>query len=164
MAKRSAGLLMYRRLAQDIEIFLVHPGGPFWVKKDFGSWTIPKGEYSIGEDTLEAAKREFEEETGIKPMGEFRELVEIKQSGGKVVKAWAFEGNCDPTIIKSNTFTMEWPPHSGREQIFPEIDRADWFALDEAKKRILSGQVLLLEELQSKLSKNKTSLKEHESQ
>lgn len=147
MPKRSAGLLMYRRRKGAVEVFLVHPGGPFWANKDLGSWSIPKGEYSLEEDPLEAAKREFEEETGLAPRGEFRELHEIQQKGGKLVKAWAFEGNCDPLAIKSNTFKMKWPPRSGQEQEFPEIDRAAWFALEEARERILKSQVPLLEEL-----------------
>jgi predicted NUDIX family NTP pyrophosphohydrolase len=147
LPKRSAGLLMYRRRKGAVEVFLVHPGGPFWANKDLGSWSIPKGEYSLEEDPLEAAKREFEEETGLAPRGEFRELHEIQQKGGKLVKAWAFEGNCDPLAIKSNTFKMKWPPRSGQEQEFPEIDRAAWFALEEARERILKSQVPLLEEL-----------------
>jgi len=147
LPKRSAGLLMYRRRSGAVEVFLVHPGGPFWARKDLGSWSIPKGEYSPEEDPLKAARREFEEETGFSAQGEFLELKEIRQKGGKYVMAWAVEGDCDPEIMKSNTFKMEWPPRSGKEKEFPEIDRAAWFTLEEARERILKSQVPLLEEL-----------------
>jgi predicted NUDIX family NTP pyrophosphohydrolase len=147
MPKRSAGLLMYRRCNGKLELFLVHPGGPFWAKKDEGAWSIPKGEYSDGEDPLEAAKREFKEETGFEVEGETVELRPVKQSGGKIVHAWAIEGNCDPREIKSNTFSIEWPPRSGATSEFPEIDRADWFEAEAAKKKILSGQVGFIDEL-----------------
>lgn len=147
---------MYRRRGPLVEVFLVHPGGPFWTRKDLGAWSIPKGEYSPDEDALEAAKREFDEETGFAPRGEFKELKEIKQSGGKLVKAWAFEGDCDPGAIKSNTFKMEWPPRSGREQEFPEVDRAEWFAIETAREKILKSQVPLLEELEQMLKKAET--------
>ena len=152
MGKQSAGLLMYRRAAKAVEVFLVHPGGPYWAKKELGIWSIPKGEYAIGEDAFAAAKREFQEETGLTPKGEFRELSPIKQRGGKLVKAWAFEGDCNPADIHSNPFTMEWPPRSGQSQTFPEVDRADWFRLDDAKERILEAQINLLEELEELLS------------
>ena len=152
MGKQSAGLLMYRRAAKAIEVFLVHPGGPYWAKKKLGVWSIPKGEYAVGEDAFAAAKREFQEETGLTPAGEFKELSPIKQRGGKRVNAWAFEGDCDPAAIQSNTFTMEWPPRSGQVQTFPEVDRADWFTLNDAKKRILTAQIDLLEELEKLLS------------
>ncbi|MCK4272487.1 NUDIX domain-containing protein [bacterium] len=147
MPKRSAGLLMYRRREGIVEVFLVHPGGPFWTRKDLGCWSIPKGEYLPGEDPLPAARREFEEETGFTAQGEFRELTEIRQKGGKLVKAWALEGDCDPAAIKSNTFILEWPPRSGKQQEFPEIDRAGWFAIETARQKILESQVALLEEL-----------------
>ena len=147
MAKKSAGLLMYRRRQGAHEFFLVHPGGPFWVKKDAGSWSIPKGEYTPGEDPLEAAKREFEEETGFKAIGEFIPLTPRKQPSGKIITAWAFEGDCDASAIKSNFFSMEWPPRSGRQQEFPEVDRADWFSLPVAKEKIIKGQVGFLDEL-----------------
>src|SRR5687767_12795235 len=127
MPKLSAGLLMFRRRQGVIEVFLVHPGGPFWAKKDLGAWTLPKGEYTESEDPLDAAKREFEEETGIQPNGEFIPLGQIRQTGGKIASAWAFEGDCDPSKIRSNLFSMEWPPRSGRMQEFPEIDRGEWF-------------------------------------
>ena len=147
MGKTSAGLLMYRR-PETMEVFLVHPGGPFWSKKDLGAWSIPKGEYLADEDPLVAAKREFIEETGLQPGTAFIELTPIKQAGSKVVRAWAFEGNADPTIITSNSFSMEWPPRSGQHQTFPEVDRAAWFSIEEAKERILKGQTPLLVELQ----------------
>jgi predicted NUDIX family NTP pyrophosphohydrolase len=145
--KLSAGILMFRRRASRLEVFLVHPGGPFWQKKDAGAWSIPKGEYNEGEDPLEAAKREFQEETGFEVHGEFMPLGQIQQPGRKVVTAWAVHGDCSPTEIRSNTFTMEWPPKSGRQQKFPEVDRADWFTLDEAKRRILKGQVGFIDRL-----------------
>jgi predicted NUDIX family NTP pyrophosphohydrolase len=145
MQKLSAGLLMFRRRDSEVQVFLVHPGGPFWQKKDEGAWSIPKGEYSDGEDPLGAAKREFEEETGIKAEGEFISLDQMRQPSGKVITAWAFEGDCSPESIRSNTFSMEWPPKSGRTQEFPEVDRADWFSLDDARKLILKGQVGFLE-------------------
>ncbi|HET7231134.1 MAG TPA: NUDIX domain-containing protein [Longimicrobium sp.] len=144
MPKTSAGLLMYRRLPGGVEIFLVHPGGPFWARKDAGAWSIPKGEYVPGEDPLDAARREFTEETGIVPEGEFVELGVVKQAGGKIVTAWAFEGDCDPADIRSNNFTMEWPPRSGRQQEFPEVDRAEWFGLETASEKILKGQLPFL--------------------
>ncbi len=152
MTKTSAGILMYRRTGEGLEVFLVHPGGPFWAKKDLGAWSIPKGEFSGGEDPLEAAKREFREETGLDADGEFIALEPIKQPGGKWVHAWALEGDCDPHKIESNTFAMEWPPRSGRKKEFPEIDRARWFTLVEAEKRINKGQVALLEQLHRKLA------------
>jgi len=147
MAKTSAGLLMYRRRGKALEVLLAHPGGPFWAKKDMGAWTIPKGELSPGEDAIAAAQREFEEETGLRLEGPFTPLTPIKQAGGKIVQAWAVEGDCDPSAIKSNTFAMEWPPKSGRQQEFPEIDRAAWFRLDEAREKILKGQMGLVDEL-----------------
>ena len=148
MAKKiSAGLLMYRRGGGALEVFLVHPGGPFWAKKDFGAWSIPKGEFDPGEDPLLAARREFEEETGYQVSGQFLALTPIKQSSGKVIHAWAVEGDCDATAIKSNTFSMEWPPRSGKLQDFPEVDRAAWFAIGDAKERINQGQRGFLDEL-----------------
>ncbi len=147
MAKVSAGILMYRRSNGAIQVFLVHPGGPLWVKKDLGAWSIPKGEVDSGEDMLFAARREFEEETGFRVSGSFVPLSPIKLKSGKVVHAWAVEGDCDPLEIRSNSFSMEWPPRSGKRQEFPEIDRAAWFGIDEAKEKINKGQVPLLEEL-----------------
>lgn len=153
MPKLSAGLLMYRRRPGGVEVFLVHPGGPFWAKKDAGAWSIPKGEYVAGEDPLEASRREFEEETGTVPEGEFCELGSVKQAGGKTVTAWAFEGDCDPGTIRSNTFTMEWPPNSGRQQEFPEVDRAGWFDLQTAEEKILKGQLGFLRRLEELLDR-----------
>lgn len=147
MARTSAGLLMYRMRPGGVEVFLVHPGGPFWAKKDAGAWSIPKGEYAGGEDPLAAARREFAEETGIVPQGTFVELGEVRQAGGKVVAGWAFEGDCDPAAIRSNTFTLEWPPGSGRSREFPEVDRAGWFGPDAAAEKILAGQLPFLERL-----------------
>jgi len=143
----SAGLLLYRIRHAAIEVLLVHPGGPYWKPKDDGAWSIPKGEFSGAEDPLVAARREFFEETGVAIEGDLRALKPIQQSGGKIVHAWAVEGDLDPTTIVSNTFEIEWPPRSGRLQSFPEIDRAAWFALPEAPRKILRGQVPLLEEL-----------------
>ena len=137
---------MFRRRGA-LEVLLVHPGGPFWAKKDEAAWSIPKGEYVDGEEPLDAAKREFEEETGITLVGEFLPLQQIKQPSGKVVIVWALEGDCSPTEIRSNTFSMEWPPKSGRQQEFPEVDRADWFTLQEARKYILKGQAGFLDRL-----------------
>lgn len=147
MPKISAGLLLYRIRNGVLEFLLVHPGGPFWKNKDAGAWTIPKGEIGDGEEPLAAAKREFEEELGFKPNGLFTELTPIKQKGGKVVQAWAFEGDCDASQIRSTTFKMEWPPRSGRQAEFPEVDRAEFFNLEDAKKKINAAQVPLLEEI-----------------
>jgi predicted NUDIX family NTP pyrophosphohydrolase len=152
MAKKSAGILMYRFVGSRLEVFLVHPGGPFWAKKDAGAWSIPKGEFEEGENPLEAAKREFQEETGLSVEGEFIPLGPVKQRSGKVVSAWAVEGNCDAKFIKSNTFSMEWPPGSGKRREFPEVDRAEWFGIPEAKEKILPGQGLFLEEISQKLT------------
>ncbi len=147
MPKESAGLLLFRRRAGELEVFLVHPGGPFWIKKDQAAWSIPKGEFSSGEEPLAAAKREFAEETGFTPGGAYRALGPHKQPGGKIVHAWAVEADCDPAAIRSNTFTMEWPPRSGRKQEFPEIDRAAWFPLAAAREKIHKGQVAVLDAL-----------------
>jgi predicted NUDIX family NTP pyrophosphohydrolase len=141
MHKLSAGILLFRRRYGTLEVFLVHPGGPFWQRKDIGAWSIPKGEYAAGEDPLSAAKREFEEETGFAPpTGELNSLSEIKLSSGKVVTAWAVEGDCDGDAIRSNQFSMEWPPKSGKTQEFPEVDRAAWLTLPEANKKIHPAQ------------------------
>jgi predicted NUDIX family NTP pyrophosphohydrolase len=148
MAKVSAGLLMYRKRGAVLEVFLAHPGGPFFEKKDTGVWGIPKGEIDEGENALAAAQREFTEETGFKAQGLFLPLTPVKQKGGKIVQAWAVEGDCDPTQMKSNMFTMEWPPHSGRQQEFPEVDRAGWFRMAEAKQKINPAQIAFLDELQ----------------
>jgi predicted NUDIX family NTP pyrophosphohydrolase len=154
MAKQSAGLLMYRRRDGVLEVFLAHPGGPFWAKKDLGSWSIPKGEFTPGEEALEAAQREFAEETGFLATGPFHPLTPLKQSSGKIVQAWAFEGDGDAAAMKSNTFSMEWPRGSGKHQEFPEVDRAEWFTIEAAKEKILKGQVGFLEELQRMVESN----------
>lgn len=140
MAKMSAGIVLYRFRDEQLQVFLVHPGGPFWSKKDTGVWSIPKGEYTDDEDAFKAAKREFREETGYEAEGNFIQLASIKQPGGKTVSAWAFEGDCDAGKIKSNTFSMEWPPRSGKQAEFPEVDRAQWFPIETAKIKLLKGQ------------------------
>ncbi len=149
MPRLSAGLLMYRIKDGSIQVLLAHPGGPYFVNKDDGAWTIPKGEPDADEDLLATAQREFEEETSIKPTSPFISLKPIQQKGGKIVPAWAFKGDCDPAAIKSNTFTMEWPPKSGRQMEFPEIDRAEFFDLATARKKIKAGQDALIEELEA---------------
>ncbi len=147
MSKASAGLLMYRTRNRAVEVLLVHPGGPFWKNKDEGAWSIPKGEAEPGEDLLTVAQREFQEELGLKAAGPFRELTPVKQKGGKVVHAWAFEGDCDPAAVKSNTFTIQWPPRSGRQVEFPEVDRAEFFDIESAKRKINRAQAALIDEL-----------------
>jgi predicted NUDIX family NTP pyrophosphohydrolase len=146
--KESAGIVLYRYCDSKLEVFLVHPGGPFWKNKDAGAWSIPKGEFEPGENPLEAAKREFHEETGYSLDGSFIPLRPVRQPGGKVVHAWALEGDCEAESIASNSFTMEWPPRSGRLQEFLEVDRAGWFSVEPARKKILKGQLMLLDELQ----------------
>lgn len=146
MAKESAGILLFRKIPQ-IQFFLVHPGGPFFARKDAGSWTIPKGEFVGPEDPLAAAKREFFEETGATINGTFLQLPTIKQKGGKLVHAWAVEGDIDPLSIRSNTFKIAWPPRSGQLREFPEIDRAGWFEIREAREKINPAQVEWLDEL-----------------
>jgi predicted NUDIX family NTP pyrophosphohydrolase len=147
MVKRSAGVLLYRRTGAELEVLLVHPGGPFWARKDEGAWSIPKGEYLDGEEALAAAKREFWEETGTAIDGEFVPLGEVRQAGGKRVTAWAVEGDLDEGAVRSNMFEMEYPPRSGKMREFPEVDRAGWFRIAEARVKILGGQVGLLERL-----------------
>lgn len=153
MKKLSAGLLMFRK-RDGVEFFLVHPGGPFWAKKDLGAWSIPKGEYEDGTDPLATAFREFEEEIGVPPQpnSELLPLGEVRQAGGKVVTAWAFEGDCDETSIRSNTFSMEWPKGSGRMREFPEIDRAGWFGMAESREKILQGQIAFLDNISGLLA------------
>jgi predicted NUDIX family NTP pyrophosphohydrolase len=148
MAKLSAAMLLFRRKATGLEVFLVHPGGPFWKNKDLGAWSLPKGEYDQSENPLSAALREFEEETGFRlepdnvlPLGE------LKQPGGKIITAWALSKDVDATLVKSNTFEIEWPPKSGRLQKFPEVDRAGWFSLAGARQKLLTGQVGFLTRL-----------------
>jgi predicted NUDIX family NTP pyrophosphohydrolase len=138
---------MYRKRGEAVQVLLVHPGGPFWAKKDVGSWSIPKGEFSPDEDALKAARREFEEETGFLPTGNFIRLGAVRQPSGKLVHAWTFEGDLDAKKIKSNTFSMEWPPQSGKQQEFPEVDRAEWFTIETAREKIVNGQVEFLDEL-----------------
>jgi predicted NUDIX family NTP pyrophosphohydrolase len=148
MAKRSAGILLFRR--DPLQVLLVHPGGPFWAKKDLGAWSIPKGEHNEGEDAMACAIREFTEETGSEPSpGELTDLGTIKQKAGKVVQAWALEGDLDATAVVSNTFSMQWPPRSGTFQDFPEVDRAEWFGLEEAAERINPAQATFLERLRN---------------
>jgi len=151
MTKTSAGILLYRKEKNILRVFLVHPGGPFFTKKDAGIWSIPKGEIDKGEDPLTAALREFTEETGYTPAGAFIPLSPVKQKGGKTVIAWAAEGNCDAAAIRSNTFMLEWPTRSGRMQEFPEVDRAGWFTVDEAKQKLHPEQAALVDEVLSKL-------------
>ena len=151
MPKRSAGMLMYRRAGARLEVLLVHPGGPFWAKKDLGAWSLPKGEYAAGEEPLAVAMREFEEETGARPSGDFLPLGESVQPGRKIVTAWAVEGDFDVGALKSNLFEMEWPPKSGRKTSFPEVDRAEWFSIEDARKKILRGQGAFLDRLLSAL-------------
>jgi predicted NUDIX family NTP pyrophosphohydrolase len=148
--KQSAGLLLYR-LRPELEVLLVHPGGPFWARKDLGAWSIPKGEYAEGEDPAATALREFAEETGVPCTGALQELGTTRQAGGKHVTAFALAGDLDPDRIKSNSFEMEWPPHSGRRQSFPEIDRAAWFDVPSAREKILAGQVIFLDRLAERI-------------
>jgi predicted NUDIX family NTP pyrophosphohydrolase len=152
MPKHSAGLLLFRRAESGWQVLLAHPGGPFWARKDEGAWSIPKGELAEGEDPLQGALREFAEETGQHVTGNFIALDPLRQPGGKLVYAWAVEGNFDPAQLRSNTFSMEWPPRSGRQASFPEVDRAAWFGLDEARSRILIGQVGFLDALAARLA------------
>ena len=148
-AKRSAGLLLYRKRAGTLEVFLVHPGGPFWARKDEGAWTIPKGEIGADESPLAAARRETAEETGFAPEGEFIELPPIRQKAGKHVHAWAVEAECDPRELRSNSFSMEWPPRSGKMADFPEVDRGAWFGMAEARAKLLEAQHPLLDSLEA---------------
>jgi len=148
MPKKSAGLLLYRKVCGSMEVFLVHPGGPFWANKDDGAWSIPKGEFDEGEEPLEAAKREFREETGLVAEGEFQPLKPVRQRSGKIVYSWAVNFDLDAAAVKSNPFSMEWPRGSGRMQEFPEIDRADWFKIELARRKILKGQLGLLDQLE----------------
>ncbi|MHB9072827.1 MAG: NUDIX domain-containing protein [Desulfobaccales bacterium] len=147
MSKHSAGLLLYRWRSGGLEVLLVHPGGPFWAGKDEGAWSIPKGEFNPPEDPLAAAYREFNEETSCLAAGGVIPLTALKQPSAKLIQAWALEGDCDAGAIRSNTFTLEWPPRSGRRQEFPEVDRAAWFSLEVARKKIIKGQGGFLEEL-----------------
>lgn len=151
MAKRSAGILAYRLRPDGPEFFLVHPGGPFWKNKDDGAWSIPKGEIDPDEEPLSAAQREFAEETGLAIGGTFTPLTPVKIASGKVIEAWAIEHDLDASAIKSNTFEIEWPPRSGKRQAFPEVDRAAWFSISAARRKIIKSQVTLLTELLNRL-------------
>ena len=159
MAKQSAGIILFRKLRDNEQILeqgleqvlLVHPGGPFWAKKDEGSWSIPKGLYDNGEEPLAAAKRELKEETGISQIGELFELGAFKQPSGKTILAWAAESDFDPADLQSNTFSMEWPPKSGRQMDFPEVDRAAWFSMFDALRKITKGQRPIIAALAAKL-------------
>jgi predicted NUDIX family NTP pyrophosphohydrolase len=156
MPKKSAGILWYRFQNNHLEVFLVHPGGPFWAKKDPGTWSIPKGEFEESEDPLSAAKREMQEETGIDAnlyASEYIELDPVRQKSGKVVFAWTARGNFDQSAIQSNSFELEWPPKSGKTASFPEVDRAGWFNLDVAKEKIVIGQSPLISQLDALLKK-----------
>ncbi|MEZ2130601.1 MULTISPECIES: NUDIX domain-containing protein [unclassified Sinorhizobium] len=150
MPKRSAGLLIYRGSSSDIEVLLVHPGGPFWMRKDEGAWSIPKGLVDPGEDELEAAKRETTEELGMEITGRFDRIGEYRQPGGKIVVAWSVEADINVDAVVSNTFTLEWPPKSGLSKEFPEIDKAGWFNLAEAERKILKGQYPILRDFAAK--------------
>jgi len=153
MTKHSAGILMYRKAGEGLELLLVHPGGPFWAKKDAGAWSIPKGEYAADEDPLQAARREFQEEFGsAAPRGAYFDLGEVKQRGGKTVAGFAVEGDFDPARLQSNLFEMEWPPKSGRRQEFPEVDRAAWFAPEMAREKMLPHQTLFIDRLLAHLN------------
>jgi predicted NUDIX family NTP pyrophosphohydrolase len=149
MAKKSAGILLFRETGNRLQVLLAHPGGPYWVKKDEGAWSIPKGELNDGEEPLAAAKREFEEEMGAAAEGDFIPLEPCRQAGGKLVFAWALRSDFDAAALKSNLFSMEWPPRSGQQREFPEIDRAEWFSIDEARLKILNGQVGFLDQLKA---------------
>jgi predicted NUDIX family NTP pyrophosphohydrolase len=149
--KKSAGILVYRKIAGSCEVFLVHPGGPFWKNKDEHAWSVPKGEFTDDENPLAAALREFQEETGFSVAGPFTEFSPVRQRGGKIVYIWAVEANLNPADIKSNTFSMEWPPHSGKLVEMPEIDRAEWFPVEIARHKIHKGQVPVLDQLIEKI-------------
>lgn len=150
---------MYRRSEGHLEVFLIHPGGPYWAKKDKGAWAIPKGEYERDEEPLVAAKREFKEETGFTAAGEFLHLGSIKQTSGKIVTAWAFEGDCDPVNLASNTCRIEWPPHSGRSLEIPEVDQGRWFVVTEARDYIRKDQGQLLDRLSDALSRSEAYIR-----
>src|SRR5690606_7150945 len=152
MPQVSAALLLYRRRPTGLEVLLVHPGGPFWARKDDGAWSIPKGLCDPGEDPAEAARREFAEETGHTPAGSLRPLGSFRQSSAKQVEAFAIEGDFDPASLRSNTFEIEWPPRSGRRKSFPEADRAEWFSLDLARGKLIKGQVQVLDALADRIS------------
>jgi predicted NUDIX family NTP pyrophosphohydrolase len=151
MKKRSAGILMYKRSGQELLLLLVHPGGPFWAKKDLGAWSIPKGEYDDGEERLAAARREFREELGAEPSGEFWDLGALVQPSKKEIVAWAVEADFPVAELKSNTFELEWPPRSGKKMQYPEVDRAEWFVPADARRKILPGQVVFIDRLLARI-------------
>jgi predicted NUDIX family NTP pyrophosphohydrolase len=154
MPRRSAGIVLYRVRSGALEVLLVHPGGPVWARRDAGAWSFPKGEYDAGDDPREAALREFEEETGTAlPPGDLIDLGSVKQKGGKVVSAWAVEGDLDPNTVKSNTFRMQWPPRSGRWATFPEVDRAGWFRAEEAREKLVPAQAEFVDRLLGRLGR-----------
>jgi predicted NUDIX family NTP pyrophosphohydrolase len=153
--KRSAGLLLFRRARGDLQVLLAHPGGPFWQRRDAGAWTIPKGEYQAPEAAIDAARREFAEETGFAVVPPLLPLGDIVQAGGKRISAWAFEGDADPAALRCNEFELEWPPRSGVRRRFPEIDRVAWYSLDEAREKLLPAQRELLDRLQRVLAEVK---------
>jgi predicted NUDIX family NTP pyrophosphohydrolase len=155
MAKTSAGLLMFRLRGAAPEVLLVHPGGPLWAAKDDGAWSIPKGVVQPGEDALTAARREFAEETGFQADGTFLPLTPLRQPSGKVIHAWAFAGDAEPAELRSNLFSLEWPPKSGRQEAFPEVDRAGWFPLSAAQRKIIPGQRGFLAELAARLDRER---------
>jgi len=152
MTQRSAGILLYRQQDQNLHVLLVHPGGPFWMDKDIGAWSIPKGLYAASENPLHAAKREFQEETGFAVDGDFLDLGELKQPSGKVIHTWALTADIDVSKLASNTIELEWPPHSGQTQEFPEVDKGVWFDMAEARKKIIPGQLEFLDRLIAALS------------
>ena len=152
--KQSAGILLYRIRVGALEVFLIHPGGPLWARKDAGAWSIPKGEFEKGADPLQEAKREFAEETGSPVDGIFTRLVPLKQRSGKIIHAWAVEGDIDAATVRSNMFSMEWPPRSGQQQEFPEADRGEWFRMPAAREKLIAGQLGFLDELEEKLQPN----------
>jgi predicted NUDIX family NTP pyrophosphohydrolase len=153
-AKQSAGILLFRRVEEDVEVLIVHPGGPFWARKDFGAWSVPKGEYNEGEAALACALRELEEELGSLPAiseDDLIDLGEVRQKSGKRVRVWAVESEFDPSTLNSNTFMMQWPPHSGRQREFPEVDRAEWFAPRKAKRKLIPAQAAFVDRLLERL-------------
>jgi predicted NUDIX family NTP pyrophosphohydrolase len=150
---------MYRRRGGVLEVFLVHPGGPYWTRKDAGAWSIPKGQYEADEEPLAAARREFQEETGFEPSGDFQPLGSAKQPSGKLISAWAFEGDCDPSQLKSNTMEMEWPPRSGRQIEIPEVDRGGWFTIPKARVKLIAGQLPFLDRFELQLAHGPLHLK-----
>jgi predicted NUDIX family NTP pyrophosphohydrolase len=147
LAKQAAGILLFRRGPAGLQVLLAHPGGPLWARKDYGAWTLPKGQFTDGELPLDAARREFEEEMGSAPVGEFHSLGTLKQPSGKVIHAWCAESDFDCANVKSNLFSMEWPPKSGKAAEFPEVDRAGWFSIEQARQKILKGQAPFLDRL-----------------